>query len=185
MKLRINNARLSFHSLAQPEDRFGGTPKYTATLILDPSTPDGKENLENIRNAIRANEKEKLAGKELPLEKTFITDGNTKEYSGWEDKVIISTSNKSRPITVGKQRQAVAEGDPQWFYAGCRVNAVVSIWTMDHQQYGQRHICSLEAMQFAADDTPFSSNVVNVETDFDVLEGKDVETVSADSVFGI
>jgi len=180
MKLKLKNVRLSFADLYTAVSKFDGDPKFSAMFIIDKSTDEGKDNLTRFKSVVRDLEKEKLGGKELPIDKLPIQDGNDKEYSGWADMIIMSSANKKRPVIVGRKRQPVAEGDQDAPYSGCFVNAIVDVWAMDNQ-YGQRIICSLEAIQFAKDGEAFVASNVSVEDDFDEL---DVEEVSS-SVFDL
>ena len=184
-KIKITNARLSFNSIFNAESKFEGTdPKFSAMLILDPRTEEGKANLVNIKSTIRELEKEKLKGKELPIECIPLQDGSLKEYSGWEGNVIVSAASKKRPVVVGRKRQPVAEQDTVDVpYAGCNVNCIVDAWAMDHPTFGQRVVFELKAIQFSGDNEPFVASGVDISTDFDEIEG-DVEEVSS-SVFDL
>lgn len=184
-KLKLNNVRLSFADLFTPVSKFDGDPKFSACFIIDPQSDDGKANLAAFKKIVRQLEAEKFGGDELPTDKLPIQDGNEKDYSGWEDKVIISAANKKRPIIVGRKRQPVAEGDLDAPFPGCYVNAVLDVWAMSNQ-YGKRIIASLEGVQFAADGEPFTASSVNVESDFDDIDGDDNITVEdAKSAFGL
>ena len=178
MKLKIKNARLSFADIFTAKSKFDGEPKFSALFILDPADEGNKATLQEFKAVVKQLQNEKIGGKELPIDKLPIQDGNDKGYDGWENKIILSAANKKRPIVVGRKRQPVAEGDQDAPYSGCFVNAVVDVWLMDNQ-YGQRIIASLEAVQFAKDGEAFTSSVVNLEEDFD-----DIEEVSA-SVFDL
>ena len=180
MKLKLKNVRLSFADLYTAVSKFDGDPKFSAMFIIDKNTEEGKANLTEFKKIVRDLEKEKLGGKELPIDKLPIQDGNDKEYTGWADMIIMSSANKKRPVIVGRKRQPVAEGDPDAPYSGCYVNAILDVWAMDNQ-YGQRIICSLDAIQFAKDGEPFVASNVNIESDFDEL---DVTEVSS-SVFDL
>ena len=185
MKIKIANARLSFNSIFKAESKFEGTdPKFSAMFILDPRTEEGKENLVRIKSAIRELEKEKLKGKELPIDKLPLQDGSEKEYSGWQGNVIVSAASKTRTVVVGRKRQPVAEHDTVDVpYAGCKVHAIVDAWAMDHPQFGQRVVFELKAIQFAGDGEPFVASGVDIENDFSDIDG-DVEEVSS-SVFDL
>ena len=169
MKLKIKNARLSFADIYTAQAKFGGDPKFSACFIVDKETDDGKATLKEFKAICKQLEKEKFGGKELPIDKIPIQDGNEKEYDGWADKLIISAANKKRPLLISRKREPVAEGDVDAPYAGCIVNAIIDLWPMDNQ-YGQRIVASLEAIQFAAEGEPFVASTVNVETDFDDVE---------------
>lgn len=187
MKIVIKNARLSFNSIFNAESKFEGTdPKFSTLLILDPKSEEGKANLVNIKSVIRQLEQEKLKGKELPIDKLPLQDGNNDDgegkYTGWQDQIIISTASKSRPVVVGRKRQPVAEQDASDVpYSGCKVNVVVDAWAMDHPQFGQRIVFELKAVQFAGDGEPFVASGVDISNDFEEL---DIEEV-ASSVFDL
>ena len=191
MKLKLQNVRLSFCDLFTPVSKFDGDPKFSAMFIIDPKSESGKVNLANFKKIVRQLETEKLGGKELPVEKLPIQDGNGADgegkYSGWDNQVILSSANKRRPVIVGKARQPVAETDlsdvPE---SGDYVNAIVDVWAMDHPQFGQRIICSLEAVQYAAAGEKFASKTVTVESDFDDLsDDADVTEVDSKDAFSL
>ena len=171
-KLKLNNVRLSFADLFTAVSKFDGDPKFSASFIIDPKSDDGKKNLTEFKKIVRQLEKEKFDGKELPVDKLPIKDGNEKDYNGWADMMIISAANKKRPVIVGRKRQPVAEGDTDAPYSGCIVNAVLDIWPMDNA-YGKRIIASLEAVQYAAEGEPFVASSVNVESDFEEIDAED------------
>jgi len=191
MKLKLQNVRLSFCDLFTAVSKFDGDPKFSAMFIVDPKSDSGKANLASFKKIVRQLESEKLAGKELPTEKLPIQDGNGADgegrYSGWDNKVIISSANKRRPVIVGKARQPVAETDlsdvPE---SGDFVNAIVDLWCMDHQQFGQRIIASLEAVQYVKAGEKFSSKTVDVNSDFDDLsDDADVTEVDVKDAFSL
>ena len=180
-KLKIMGARLSFASLYQAVEKFGGEPKFSAVFLVDKTTDEGKQALADFKDICRQIEKEHFKGKELPLDKLPIKpgdddDGNPK-YDGWGGMLAISAANKKRPVIVGRKRQPVADGDADAPYSGCYVNCIVDLWPLTGQ-YGPRIVASLEAIQMAKDGEPFVASTVNVETDFD-----DVEEESSADIF--
>ena len=182
-KLKLKNVRLSFADLFTAVSKFEGDPKFSACFIIDPNSDDGKANLAGFKKIVRQLESEKFGGEELPTDKLPIQNGDDKDYGGWAGNVIISAANKKRPVIVGRQRQPVAEGDVDSPYAGCVVNAVLDVWAMSNQ-YGKRIIASLEAVQFAAEGEPFTASSVNVDSDFDDIDGE-VTVEDAKSTFGL
>jgi len=175
MKVRLNRVRLSFNDLSTPKAKFGGPEKFSAVLLLDKSTPEGEADMKAAKEIFRKLEAENFDGKELPLEKLCVSDGNDKDYSGWENKIVFTAANKKRPIVIGKQKQAVVEGDPEFPYSGCYVNVILDVWPLTGQ-FGPRIVASLEAVQFAGDGEPFTANSVNVDSDFDTVEDSKTET---------
>ena len=173
MKLKIKGARLSFASLYQAVEKFGGEPKFSAVFLVDKTTDEGKQTLADFKEVCRQLEKEHFKGAELPIDKLPIKpgdddDGNPK-YDGWGGMLAISAANKKRPLIIGRKRQPVADGDEDAPYSGCYVNAIVDCWALTGQ-YGPRIVASLEAVQMAKDGEAFVASTVNVETDFDDVE---------------
>jgi len=182
-KLKLNNVRLSFADLFTAVSKFDGDPKFSASFIIDPSTEDGKANLAAFKKVVRQIEAEKFNGDEMPTDKLPIQDGNVKGYDGWTDNVIISGANKKRPVIVGRQRQPVADGDLDAPQSGDYVNVVLDLWGMNNN-YGKRIIASLEAVQYAAKGVPFSASSVDVESDFDDIDG-DITVADVKDTFGL
>ena len=182
-KLKLTNVRLSFADIFTPVSKFDGPEKFSACFIIDPNSDDGKANLASFKKVVRQLESEKFGGEELPTDKLPIQNGDDKDYGGWAGNVIISAANKKRPVIVGRKRQPVAEGDIDSPYSGCVVNVLLDVWAMDNK-YGKRIIASLEAVQFAADGEPFTASSVNVDSDFDDIDGE-VTVEDAKSAFGL
>lgn len=177
IKIKLQNVRLSFNSIFNAESKFDGDPKFHASVIVDPSTDEGKANLKRVKDAIRTLEKEKLAGKELGIDKLPLRDGSEKsEIAGWDKMIIISAANKKRPVVVDGKRQPVAEGDAGAPYSGCYVNMICTFWAMDHPQFGQRIIASLEGIQKSKDGESFASAASDVTNDFDELDTEEVSS---------
>ncbi len=179
MKLKLNGVRLSFESIYEAVEKFGGPPKFSACFILDKE--ENKADLAEFKKIVNQLESEKFKGKELPIDKLPIQSGDDDEgnakYDGWGGgKLIISAANKKRPVVVGRKRQPVADGDADAPYSGCYVNCILDLWPM--QKHGERIVASLEAIQMAKDGEPFVASTVNVETDFD-----DVEEESSADIF--
>ena len=183
MKLKLNNVRLSFCDLFTPVSKFDGDPKFSASLIIDPSSEDGKANLAAFKKVVRQIEAEKFNGDEMPTEKLPIQSGDDKGYDGWVGNVIISGANKKRPVIVGRQRQPVAEGDLDSPVSGDYVNVILDLWGMNNA-YGKRVIASLEAVQLAAKGEPFVASSVNVDSDFEDISS-DVSVADVKDTFGL
>jgi hypothetical protein len=174
MKIRLQNVRLAFPALFQPQTVASGEgdPAYSATFILPPDHAQIRE----IKAAIKELAKQKWAAKAdqtLGLlekqDKTALHDGDLKSnYDGFAGQLYISARTKTRPTVVDRNRSPLtaADGRP---YGGCYVNAVVELWAQDNQ-YGKRINASLGGVQFAKDGESFGGggNVVEAD-DFDDL----------------
>lgn len=174
MKIRLQNVRLAFPALFQPQTVANGEgdPAYSATFILEGRHPQIKE----IKAAMADIAKQKWGAKAdstlTLLEKqgkTALHDGDLKSnYAGFAGNCYVSARNKTRPTVVDRDRTPLtaADGKP---YGGCYVNAVVELWAQDNQ-YGKRINASLGGVQFFKDGESFGggSSVVDAD-DFDDL----------------
>ena len=100
-----------------------------------------------------------------------VRDGDSEVWDGYENNWYVSANNRRAPKVIGRDRRPVEENDGI-IYAGCYVNAIVTLW---HQQSGQRRDmkvptavwASLEGVQFVKDGDAFGAPTVNVDEDFD------------------
>ena len=163
--IKLANVRLSFPSLFQTET-FGGedTGKYSATFILDNS--EHAKSIAEIKKEIAEITKEKFKGKALPPDRIALKIADDTR-DGMEDKMIIKSSTKKRPLVLNRDKTPVSEDD-NIIYAGCYVNAIISLWPQDNQ-YGKRINASLEGLMFNGHGEPFGSSGIDV-SEFDMFE---------------
>lgn len=163
--IKMQNVRLSFPSLFRFEE-FGGesTGKYAATFVLDKK--DHADTIDKIQKEMARLQKEELKGK-LPAEKLAMKDGDEMGRPEFEGKMTIKASTKRRPTVINRDKSPIAEED-EVIYAGCYVNAIISLWPQNNQ-YGKRVNASLEGVQFARDGEPFGAGGVSVD-EFDAFE---------------
>lgn len=174
MKIRLQNVRLAFPALFQPQAVVSGEgdPAYSATFIL----PRDHAQIREIKAAIKEIAKQKWGAKgEQTLgllekqDKTALHDGDLKSnYEGFAGNLFISTRSKTRPTVVDRDRTPLtaADGRP---YGGCYVHAVIELWAQDNQ-YGKRINASLGGVQFARDGESFGGGgSVTTADDFDDL----------------
>ena len=183
MKLKLNNVTLAFACIDEPVAKFGGEPKYSCCLLVDKESEQGKADLANFKQICEKLESENFDGKKLGIDKLCVSDGNEKDYEGFQDKIVFTAGNKKRIVTVGKQRQVVVPGDDEFPVSGNVVNCVLDIWALTGQ-FGPRIVASLEAIQYASAGTPFTKSNVNVESDFDDIYCE-VTVEDAKSTFGL
>lgn len=166
-KIKIANARLSFPSLFRTA-QFGGddTGKFEATFILDKS--EHAATIKAIEAQIQQLMKDELKGK-LPAEKIALKDGDDLDRPEFEGKMSIKASTKRRPLVIDRDKTPISEEDNR-VYAGCYVNAIISLWAQNNQ-FGKRVNASLEGVQFAADGEPFGTGGVDVD-EFDAFGGE-------------
>ncbi len=173
MKIRIDNARLSWNDLFEATG-FGGdtiNPAYKCKVILD------EDALAKVRNAINVALKEAYPKDSDKVLKKIQNDARSFPLKELDDGGFsLSTrrpQKKGRPILLDENRQPVT-ADDQKFYAGCRVNILVEFWAGNYS--GDRVGCTLEGLQFAGDDQPFSAQRSSSVDDFETVAVATMET---------
>ena len=156
MKVKITNARLSFPDLWKAASFNGSEPKFGATFIF----PKGGKTEALVADAIEAVATEKWGAKAPGVlrelrgkDRVCIKDGDGKNYDGYEGMSYVTTSSKTRPMVIDRDRSPLTEEDGRP-YAGCYVNASIDVWAMDNQ-YGKRVCASLVGVQFVKDGDAF------------------------------
>jgi hypothetical protein len=165
MTIKLKNVRLSFPSLFSTSFYAGDdTGKYDATFILDK-----KEHAAAIKE-IQAEAvtlcKETLKVKNLPPDRICLKDGDETEREELHGKMHIKASTKKRPLVIGKDKTPLTEED-EVIYAGCYVNAIISLWAQDNQ-YGKRINAQLDGVQFWKNGEPFGSSGIEAN-EFDAF----------------
>lgn len=176
-KLKLTNVRLSYPFLFKPQESKNDdgttTLKYGATLILDKK--EHKAQIAKIRAAIKDKIDEHFNGNEKIVKGVCLRDGaervnddGTYKDGFGEEVMFVSASNKNRPQVINRNRSPLTAEDGV-IYAGCYVNAVISLW---HQQnkHGRRVNANILAIQFVKDGDPFGEAHVNVEEEFEDLD---------------
>lgn len=167
----LKNVRLSFPTLWTPVEYEVGDdkPRWSASFLIEP----GSENDKAIRAAIKAEAEEtwkdkakaKLADFAGNRQKMCYTDGapgGEAKYDGYDGMWALSTHRQQNsksgkqapPLIINRDKSPLTEdsGKP---YAGCYVNAKVSIYAQTGQNPGIRG--SFSAVQFWADGDAFAS----------------------------
>jgi hypothetical protein len=193
--IRVKGARLSFAALFKaklPQNETDpAKAKFKATFLLDPSNPDHAKQIEVIKAASAAIEKEQwpkgvkdLKSRAWELQRTAeqhkaavaaAKAAGLQEpkapYAGWEGMFSIVTSESVRPKVVNAKGIPVSEGDSGVPYAGCYVDGYISLWTQDNT-HGKRVNANLIAVQFRSDGEAFSSRPDADAIDFEDLSGQ-------------
>jgi len=173
----LKNVRISFPDLFEAKSFDGEQePKYGAQFLVE---KEG-ENYEKIMEAMKSASSEKwgkAAEKAMTTlqkqGKTFLNDGDEKEYDGYEGMFYISAKSKTRPTVIDKDKTPLdsTDGKP---YSGCYVNAAVEVWAQDNK-WGKRINCQLRGVQFFADGEPLSGGRPASVDEFDAFETEDDE----------
>lgn len=169
MNIKIKNARLSFPSLFKTA-KFGGddTGKYEATFILDKD--EHADIIAEIQGAMTKLMKDELKGK-VPSDKLCLKDGDDSGRAEMANCYTIKASTKKRPLVLHRDKSPITEDD-NVVYAGCYVNAIVTLWAQNNQ-WGKRINAQLDGVQFCRDGHPFGDGAVTVD-EFDAF-GDDSE----------
>lgn len=163
-KITLKKVRLSFPSLFKMGS-FGGesTGKYEATFILDKS--EHKEVIQTLRTEITNLMKTELKTK-LASDRICLKDGDEIERLEFKDKMTIKAATKKRPLVIDRDKSPLSEEDGK-IYAGCYVNAIVSLWVQNNS-YGKRINAQLDGVQFHSDGEPFGDSGIDVD-EFDAF----------------
>ena len=167
-KIKMQGVRLSFPSLFNTS-KFGGadTGKYEATFILDKKTH--KAVIADIIKVIDALSKEELKSK-VPSDKLCLKDGDEMGRDEYQGMYTLKASTKKRPLVIGRDQSPITESDNA-IYAGCYVNAIVTIWAQNNQ-FGKRINAQLDGVQFNRNGEPFGDGAVTVN-EFDAFSDED------------
>lgn len=146
----VPRARLAFariHTAEKPRDNQGNIrenakAKWSCTLLIDPSSTEGKETIAKVKAAALKVITAKWGPKEgggwpkanpaTGMGGLIMCFGNgndlPKVYDGYKDMFYIKCSDTSRPLLGNRRGEPVVEGDPQCPYSGCYVRARISPW---------------------------------------------------------
>lgn len=165
----LKNVRLSFPQIWTPKSFAAGQdPRFNANFLLD---KDGQaDQIKKLRDAIEAVAAEKWKGKKPGGLKICLGDGEEKDYDGYDGSMFVSASTKVRPVIVDQKKNPLAEEDGKP-YAGCFVNAAISLWAQDNQ-WGKRINASLDAIQFVKDGEGFGGKRTTADV-FGEIEEED------------
>jgi hypothetical protein len=174
-KVMLKEVRISFPDLFEPKSFDGQQEaKYGAQFLIE---KEG-ENYDKVIAAIKgvASEKwGKLADKTVSAltkqGKTFLNDGDDKDYPGYADMYYVTAKSKVKPKVIDRDKTDLdsTDGKP---YSGSYVNAAIEIWAQDNS-WGKRINCQLRGVQFYKDGEPFSGGGAASADEFDAFETED------------
>lgn len=186
MKLVLQNVRIAFPALFQPQSIEGSPPKYGVKLIIDPARADQVKAIDEAMQAV-AKEKwganaEKVfsnlvkTGKPKNVEVCFVKEPYRNRegdaYDGFEDAFYFSASNAARPYTANAQNEPVGQNDGV-LYAGCYAHVSVELWAQDNK-WGKGIRATLKGVMFHRDGDAFSGGAPGSPDDFaDLAQGAD------------
>lgn len=180
--IKLKNVRLSFPRLFKARSfRKEQAPRYEATFLLDPSNK-AHAGMIGVIEATGETIAEDEWPKKLPakLVRCYGFTGDEKpplEYDGYEDMYFMRTAAKinTPPLIADRGRntlQIVDGVEPSIPYAGCIVNASITLWTMDNE-FGTRINSNLRIVQFVQDGDRFGVSPPDMEEEIDILADED------------
>lgn len=186
-QLVLKNVRLSFPHLFTPtRSTEDGALKYRAAFLIDPETAQGRANIKVIESELARVKADKWKDKadkiKFKEDRIAFVDGNTcasqdtgEIYNGYEDMKVIKTANSKKPQVVDGSRTALTEEEAEGkIYAGCYVNAVVSLYAINDADKGGNGIfATVEAVQFSKHGEAFGAGQVDVDDVFDEITEDD------------
>lgn len=168
MKIKVQNARLSFPSLFQ-HAAFGGesTGKFEATFVLNKK--EHADVIEQIKAGMLQIQKDVIKSK-VGSDKLCLKDGDESGRDEFAGCYTIKASTKKRPLVIDRDRTPLTEDDNK-IYAGCYVNAIFTLWGQSNS-YGKRVNAQLDGVQFSRDGEPFGDGGISVDA-FDAFGDDD------------
>jgi len=169
MDILLKDVRLSFPDLFNAVEFKTGDGKFrwNASFLIEPGSANDKLIREAIQTEAKAvwgvNAAKQLKTCEGQSNKYCYLDGNTKAYDGYEGMMCLAAHRPAKvkgrdqvPPLVLDNNKAPLTSDTGRVYAGCFVNAKVSIYVQSGENPGVR--ASFSAVQFWRDGDAFSAN---------------------------
>ena len=155
---------------------------------MDPETEDGAANIEIIEKAIMKaakgvwKDKAEKVLKTLKVDRAGLRNGDEctnsegDVYSGYEGMMAISATNGKKVKVLNRDKSRIDPDDAAIIYAGCYVNAVISIWATDQKKHGGNGVfATLEIVQYARKGEPFGAAELDEDDYLDEMEEEEEE----------
>jgi len=171
-KVMLKNVRLSFPAIFKKAVFESKETKFEATLLLDKDSQ--ATTIEQLEKLIEDFAVEVFGEGKVPksLKRTCLIDGDTKDYDGYENHMAFKGAATSRPTIIDRDKSPLVEDDGKP-YAGCYVNAQVSLWYSEHPKGGKQILGNLHGIQFYADGDSFGGNHASDVDEFEEFEDED------------
>lgn len=185
----LKDVRLSFPHLFEPSASIeDGPKKYRAAFLMDPATDSGKANIKKIEAAMdkaslgvwKTKEKADKIRNRLDSDRSGLRDGDDctnkdgDPYAGYEGMKVISATNGRKPKVLRRDKSVIDSSEAAEIYAGCYVNAVVSIWATNLEKHGGNGIfATLEIVQYLRKGEPFGASELDEDDYLEDLEDEE------------
>lgn len=203
-RVLLRGVRLSFADIYRPSKdkvnkKTGEVMKgrFSANFLNYRDSPNYKANMAAIKKGGQEARIKKWGENpkkwpKLKPEKICTRDGDLEDWEGFEGADYLSANapaNRPPQVIQNRKHKVKAEDGTMklvWApaeegakfspYSGCIVNAVVSIWAQDDEDYGKRLNASLEIVQYAAEGEAFGA----AAPDADEIMGDDLMADESD-----
>jgi hypothetical protein len=171
-KMKLTNVRLSFPSVFKKAFFDGKETKFEATLLMDKD--DQADQIKKVNDMVDEFLLDKFGKGKVPkgIKRTVLIDGDEKDYDGYENQTAMKAGSTSRVTLIDRDKTPILEED-NVLYAGCYVNAIVSLWYSDHAKGGKQVLGNLHGIQFVRDGESFGADTAASVDEFDEVEGED------------
>lgn len=126
--------RLSFEHIFTPDASNGGTPAYSATLLIpkgDPQIQQIKDEMQRVANEKWKDKASAILRGLIAEGKVCLRDGDIKTYDGYAGMMYLTSRNNVKPTVVDNHCSPVTEADGL-VYSGCYVVLHVQLWAQDN-----------------------------------------------------
>lgn len=180
MKVKLQEVRISFPQLFNPQAFEQNTPKYNATFLFGAGSQNAKvldAAVQQVAKGLWGEKTEQIFKSLRTNNKMLVRDGDDKEHlDGYTGQLFIKASNISRPTVLHKDKTPLTEQDGV-IYGGCYVNAVIDVYAFEKS--GIRGVfAKLLGVQFVRDGDSFSGAAKIAEDDFDDLSTEEADDLA-------
>ena len=156
--LMLKNVRISYPDLFVKKAYMDGTPKYSASFLIEKGSEQEKAVKAEIMKVAKnefGEHAENILKKTQKTDRRLLKDGNDKTNDngevaeGYEDMLYIKGSNKGTIRVVNRDRSELFD-DTGIIYSGCYVNVQLDVWAQNND-FGKFINCKLLAVQYWAE----------------------------------
>lgn len=189
-RVTLSNIRLSYPTLRHKKAATkGGKEKFSASFLMDPTTPEGQTAIKKAQAAVVAAEIEHYGEGKAGFIKKVVEDPKRiallkgercknqegEVYSGYEGMIALKTSADRRPLLLARNKTEVdIEDIEDAFYGGLICDATVSFFCISDQEKGGNGLfCTVESIRSRETGEPFGGNRRATADDYDDLDDDD------------
>ena len=165
-KFMLKNVRLSYPSLFSRPLFNGKEGKYQATFLIPKADEQQVTRLKNFFKEFEA-----TLNFQVAPDKRAMRDGDAMDIEECKGLWVVKTGSTTRPRVINRDKSIIAEDD-NIIYAGCYVNATISLWAQNNE-YGKRVNANLRTVQFFKDGEAFGFGSIDDSDEFESLDSQE------------